>query len=643
MASEESTYTPRHRRTKRKRRLVLVAGILFILLLVTYGAVLSKDILTAKRFLNQAREDLDTATGMANDGKLVKSWVYFKKAEGHLLEARESLYRPSVKVAAVIPVASQNINALTSMISAGVEVSRTGQLLSTALMQVPSKDGWPDVGPVNGKVDLSPLTAARPFVRRADDHAQMAIAAYKKIKPGLLLPPVRDAKEELGGNLKRLTEITATARNILGILPNTFGGDRERRYFLAIQNNAELRATGGLIGNYSIITIANGKAFLEDFNDISVLQRKDLPVDAPQDFTDRYGRFKATSKWPNANMSPDFPTVGRVLLNLYKSNTGEDLDGVISIDPVGLGYLLEAIGPISVPKIDEKIDAGNVVNWTLAKAYSKYENREDRKDFLEYIARAVWEQVVSGQGNNEQKLTTQFLSALNDKHIMLFSAHKEEQKVFEDLGYAGALTPTTCDFLQVLVQNQGANKLDFYMHEKVGYAISLNADGSARSTLTIKITNNAPKAGLSPYVAGASPGGARDGFSNAYLSAYVPKGARLVDAVVNNRRDNPEVDHEKDKTIFSNNLHIAPGASKTIVFVYDLPKALILNGNKSEYTLDWQAQPIVNHADITLDVEIPESLDVAKLPAGMSKQGREVTLKKKLIRDERFTIGLSGN
>lgn len=617
-------------------------GILLIVLFVTSGVILAKDILGAKSFLDQAKGDLTTAAKLAKNMEFANSKAHFEKAGYSFLNAQKSLNQPIVKAASFVPVVNQNINAAIALASSGAEVARAGQLLSMASMQFPTKNGKPAFGIANGRINLSPFFAAQTYLKGADTHAQMAIAEYKKVPNGLLLPSIRSAGQELGEELKRLKKTTSITRRVFDILPDALGAKEKRRYFLAVQNNAELRATGGLIGCYGVMTVENGKFSLDDFDKTSARPTKNRPVKAPRDFVDRYSRFKSTTIWSNANMSPDFPIVSGVLLGLYKSNAGEDLDGVISIDPVGLQYLLEATGSVRVPKAATNINAGNVVNWTLIEAYNKYKGKE-RRDFLVDVTRAVWDKLLSGQINDRQKLISQLASAFNDKHMMLFSTNKEEQKIFEELGYAGALIPTACDYLQVLMQNHGANKVDVYLHESIDYSIKLSKDGSARAKVIVKVTNRTPKFGLPLLVAGEDPLGARNGYSNTYLSVYVPKGAQLMDTTVDGKPGGAEVGYEKDKTIFSYYLYIAPRTSRTASFIYDLPNALIFDGKDIDYILDCQAQPVINHADIAISIELPKGFKVSSLPVSVKKKGRKLTLSKSLARDERLEIGLSSS
>jgi hypothetical protein len=227
--------------------------------------------------------------------------------------------------------------------------------------------------------------------------------------------------------------------------------------------------------------------------------------------------------------------------------------------------------------------------------------------------------------------------------MAVYSADEREQKVAENLGYAGAITPTSSDYLQVLMQNHGANKIDVYMHEKYGYAIKLRPDGSALAKISVGISNKAPASGLPQYVSGENPLGAKGGYSNIWLNVYAPKGAQLLAARADGKNGDVDVGFEKDKSVFSEYLEVAPGAGRTAEFAYELPSVLVFDGDQIRYTLDLQSQPVINKPDIALDIEAPEGFEFSQLPPGFVRKGRNVFYKGVLAKDETFEFGLIDN
>ncbi len=641
--TKQSNRQKAYKARPKKRVLIALSCVFVVMLLVVYGVILSTSVLSVRKSLYQGRGYLESAYTSAEEANFGESAKSFKQAKTSFLYANKILAKPSIKLLTPIPILNKNLQAIKRLTSAGFQVSLAGESLAKASMFFPQKHGKIDLSLSNGKVDLRPFLSAKPYIDQANLYTLQAMAEYEKAPSTLLIPSISKAREELGKQLPKLRDITTNMKLALDVLPGALGSQTPRRYFLAIQNNAELRATGGLIGNYGIVTMDKGRLSLTDFNEILKLQAMNPHANnVPKDYLARYGRFQATSIWSNTNMSPDFPTVSRILLNLYGSATGVSLDGVIAVDPVGLQYLLAAIGPINLPG-DKSIiiDEHNVVNWTLIDAYAKYTNRDQRKDFLADVARAVWLRVISGQIANKSKLIDQIRLALSEKHMAVFSNNSKEQALAESLGYGGALLPTDNDYVQVIMQNHGANKIDVYMHEEISYSIKLRPDGSGLARMSVNVINKTPITGLPAYVSGDNPLGARGGSSNTWLNLYVPQGCQLTST--NGARNQVDIGTEKDKTVFSQYVKLASGTSRTVDLTYEQPNVLIFKGDEILYALDWQVQPVLNKPDISIEVEAPKGFEFNKLPQGFKRKGEKATFRGVFSKDQKLELGLIDN
>ena len=163
-----------------------------------------------------------------------------------------------------------------------------------------------------------------------------------------------------------------------------------RRYFLAFQNNAELRGTGGFIGNWGEIVGEGGRLRLERFGRLrGAERRRDPPPDGHRvrRRSSSAGRmFNPGQIWQQVNVSPDFPTTARLIGELYPQSGGEPVDGVIAVDPPGLAAMLKLTGPVAVPGWPVPITADNVVDVTLREAYEAFP-QDERVAFLGDLAR----------------------------------------------------------------------------------------------------------------------------------------------------------------------------------------------------------------------------------------------------------------
>lgn len=629
------------RKSRRKRQTVAAVVLLCLILVGLFGFTLFRDVNTVAANLVSAKDSLTKSTKNAEKFDIKSAGQDLKSAERDFIEARRVLARPSIRMLAWLPMLGNNINAVDGLSASGIEATRAGLSLLDAAEAFSSSGKGIDIDYSNGKINLEPFAEALPHIKKARAHLLIAKAEERDISRRFLLPQISKPLKEYSKKIDDLGAIIDRADKVLDVVPSFFGANEKRRYFLAVQNNAELRATGGLIGNYGVFTANKGNLRLSDFDEIHALQKANPPkAVTTDDFRDRYARFRGTSLWLNANMSPDFPAVSSVLMQLYNSGTGDRLDGIVAIDPVGLKYLLEAIGPTRVPTANATVDSENVVKWTLIDAYSVYKKRHERKDFLEDVALAIWRRVVAGDFKDRSALVEKLGQALSDKHLILYSVNSKEQQLFESLGYAATLNKNAGDYLQVIVQNHGANKVDIYLDQEVDYSAIIQSDGAVLSNVTITLINNAPRKGLTPYVAGESPLGAKNGQSNAYLNVYAPGNSQLTECTLDGKPGEPEIGQEKDKSVFSHYLYVPAGEAQTVTFTYINSTSIPLSQSNAPYHLDWQVQPVIREPSFALSVKHPGGYEATSLSSGLALKNNSVTASGLLQKDMIFSFKL---
>src|SRR3990172_10867844 len=137
-------------------------------------------------------------------------------------------------------------------------------------------------------------------------------------------------------------------------------GTPVKRYMIIMQNDKEIRPTGGFMTNYATFKIANG-LLDSDFTSkdmYSVDLTLDL-IDATYDFPDppaAYTKYLLVERWyaRDMNYSPDFVTSMDQFLRLYNMAGRIDpveikpVDGIFAIDTQVISELLEVTGPVTV-------------------------------------------------------------------------------------------------------------------------------------------------------------------------------------------------------------------------------------------------------------------------------------------------------
>ncbi len=576
----------------------LKAALLFALAaaLAAAGASISSALASAKRHLGSAERQLADSMTLLKNGEERLARERALKGLAGLKAAQVSFDEPTLRFAAAIPFIGDNIAAIEDVTVAARRTAEAGLELIDLYGELESiGNRWRK----SGAIDLGAMDAAKRKLDRAASKVDIALANLGRSRRRCLIPAIGENRARAEEKIADFKAAIDKGRALAAVLPDVLGRRGERKYFLAIQNNAELRATGGLIGNYGIISAERGKLSLDSFDEIHSLKRPGgAAVAAPKDFIDRYGSLFSTSPtvWVNANASPDFPTSAGVISNLYRESTGEAVDGVVAIDPVGLSYLLRATGPIDLPEMGVNVSSDNAVKWTLSDAYARYGNREERKDSLKSLARAVWDRVLEGRIGDVGSLVGALTRAIEEKHLMIYVSDPKEESSIQAAGAGGEMKRVKGDYLLVDVENYGMNKVDYYLKESVAHEVELRSDGSARMVTTVELFNGAPQSGLPEYVAGRAFPGRPPGTNDAYVSVFVPLGSRLMGAFLEKERATVEIFEERQKTVYSLLVRIPPGERRRARFEYVSRKVMTGDGDETEYSLFIQKQPLVNDA-----------------------------------------------
>ncbi|HVE76334.1 MAG TPA: DUF4012 domain-containing protein [Actinomycetota bacterium] len=602
-------------KAKRRRAFVLALGLIGLLALGSAPAAIS-----ARRHLESAKRSLQLAATVARAGSLSEADSLIGKAERDAAIAAESLGGPTTFVARSLPLIGTNLKAARSLAYGTNLIARSSRDALKALSEVSSG------GYVAGRIDLEKLSKAAPSLERAAAGAELAVAAVPRDSK-MLLPQVSGARDEFERRATDAAHGLGKASRTLEVLPAMLGADGPRTWFLAVQNGAELRATGGFIGGFGILRTNGGAVELVSLEPDRFLPVPPSEVDAPDEVIARYDRFGARSGWQNVNMVADFPTAARMMAGMWELSTGEAVDGVIAVDAVAIGHLLGAVGPVDVPALGKQVTSDNVVDVTLREAYGLIEDREERQDVLVDVGRETFTRLTSGTYADPRLVINGLSAAASSKHLLLWSRHEEKQLGELDLDGSISGSPSS-DYLMVVSQNASANKLDYYARRGIEYSVDLQAGAAMKADLTVRVDNNTPS-DLPAYVLG--PDGAA--VNRAYLSVYVPESTDGRLAKIDGKNTTLESHREVGLGVLSQFVETNQGAQSKV----DL--SLVGRDFKpGEYRLLARKQPTPFADDFKLEVTLPPGAAVSEMTPGMRQNGNTVTWSGKLSRDREFFV-----
>ncbi len=557
--------------------------------------------LSVRRNVDRARNDVEDAITSLRAGDTAQAEAQFDDANAQFHTAHSALGSPFVSVGKLVPVVAPNLDAARQIVTTGESLSQAGAKLARG---VDPKTLEVD----QGTVPIAEVRKVAPDLASADALLRTSRDQLAKIPRRYLLPIVSDAIDTLQSRLQSAQTDADDAATAARVVPDLFGANGTRRYFLAVQNSAELRATGGFIGNWGVLVAQDGHMHLEQFERLAALNGDGDPgarvLRAPQDFVNRYSRFGLTSNWQNVNMSPDFPTDAQVISNLLPQSGGPQVDGVLAVDSNGLASLLQLTGPISVPNWPTPITASNVVQVTLHDAYVRFTGENERAEFLGEVARKVWDVATSAHLGSPQHIGKALSTAVTDGHLMMWFNRSGEEGLARDLGAAGQITSPHGDSLMLVSQNAAGNKADYFLNRKVSYDVTLHPNSDASQVqidgqLDVDLHNATPASGLPAIMIGPYNSTYQAGENHAFVSLYTPNA--FSGATLDGKPAELESARELGRNVYSSYMSMPSDTDGTM--------GLNLSGQEpltdGWYRLDVLKQPTMRPDAVAVAVEVP--------------------------------------
>jgi len=374
------------------------------------------------------------------------------------------------------------------------------------------------------------------------------------------------------------------------------GADGTKRYFVAFQNEAEARGTGGIPGAFAIVRADHGKVSFERFESDSTLNVVPTDLQFGPGYAQLFDGARTTSLYVNSNLSPNFPYAAQIWLAMWRKHSGERLDGALAVDPTALSYLLAVTGPATLSD-GTQLTAANVVALTQSTVYAKFPKKSQndaRKNYLLGIARAASHQVLDTRPSLTALLKAAGRAA-GERRLLVYSTTPSVEHDLQQTSLSGAIPRTSRPYVGLSIVNDGGNKLDYYLDRSLTW--QRTGCGSTRQvTVTVALTNNAPASGLSSYVTARSDRHSfpvKPGDNRLEVSYYATSGAAMTAVDVNGQPSTASIAADLGHPVFTVDLELPRGTTRTITFHLTEPA-----GRGSPLVL---RQPLVRPLHVTLD------------------------------------------
>jgi len=409
-----------------------------------------------------------------------------------IASAHQDVSGPVWWVAAHIPYLGRTPNAIQTTVRNLDSMLQSTILLESSLRSNNSTDA--------GKININVVTASLKSLTTLKYSVNQGAQQISQLNLSGVPSAISNPVHQVGTSLRELQPVVAEADSFSNIAPVLFGLTHPKKWLLVFHNGAETRSTGGLPGGWGVLNVHDGKFELENLHTNSVFNNRPLlnwqnyvSADQAQLYGDDLSRFS------DMNLSPDYPTNGKLMTAIFEQDTGEHVDGVLSMDQDALANLVSVTGPI---KFGEKtLDSTNIAGYINKGVYADYPNPAEKDSALFSIIRKTFDYFRNGSVG-PVGLVRAFVPSMHSGYMHLWAKDQNVEKsiVLTDLG--GSLENVKKPTSAVVFVNGAGNKIDSYVSAEVRYMQSLcTVDTPYRKAfMRINLENTAPTSGLPRYV-----------------------------------------------------------------------------------------------------------------------------------------------
>ncbi len=240
-------------------------------------------------------------------------------------------------------------------------------------------------------------------------------------------------------------------------LPQLVAVGGQSQWLVLLQDNTELRPTGGFIDGIGLVSLENGHLvrgrFLSSTQADSRLKGQVTPPDEVKKVLGETNWYLRDSNW-----DPDFPSSAARAAWFVEKELGQSVDAVVAINLTTLIELLKIEGSVNLPQFGGQISAQN---WLANYLGAVKLDSADR--FLPLLAGELFAKRSNASPDSLAKL---LLTALETRQIQIWPLSRSAG--LATAGWAGQLDPPNCgspyacvnNFVYPVEANVGLNKVD---------------------------------------------------------------------------------------------------------------------------------------------------------------------------------------
>src|SRR3990172_4394580 len=317
---------------------------------------------------------------------------------------------------------------------------------------------------------------------------------------------------------------------VIGDIENLING---KTYYVLLQNNYELRATGGFMGSYAKISTERGIKEIK-IQDIYVPDGQIAGhVEPPYPIQEA---FRIGNWWlRDSNWDPDFASAAATVAWFLDQGGEPSADGVVAVNQLVVLQLLKVLGPIEVKDYGKTVTEQNFYSLAQTNAeWGWFPGSSGKRDFLGAVSKEMIEKVKKINLIGLINLIDLMNEQLRRKQVLVWMRDGQLETAIGRLGWGGRLEDEwdkNSDYMYIVESNLGANKANCCVTRLIDQEVS---GGDEK----VKVTWKKGGAYRHPLPPGFLGGGYRNYVRVVIPSSHNVKAVKMGDRVL--RKAGPE-------------------------------------------------------------------------------------------------------
>lgn len=563
--SHSSQRTSRSSKPARRvsRRVWIALGVVAGVVLVILGWM-AYEASQAQRALADATDEAQTLQDLITEGDTEQAERILARLQDSTTTARTRTDGPLWDAGAAIPLLGNNVAAVQT---ASASLDDIAQRALPPIVKTSTSLDADVFKPDDGAFPLETFAALAPNISTAASVLTQNRREIDAIETTALIGSVGDSVAELQEKIGTAEYAAASASRTLRLAPQMLGADGERTFLLLFQNNAEARSSGGIVGAFALVTADDGKLSFDEQLTIRDLDKFREPVVKLTDNEKKTYDPLLAQDIRNVTYTPDFPRTASIARTMVEESLDVDIDGVLSIDPVALSFLLRGTGAVTVSD-DVTLTSTNAAETLLNTVYARFSEPEEQDAFFADAAQTVFDAALSGKGDIRKTLLA-LREGTSERRVMLWFADEEAEAVLDGTRLNGRLPgESTTPHIGVYLNDATTSKMQYYLTtENEVTSTGCSDDGVQSFQVTTTLTSTAPAdaAELPEYITGANRERVSPGDQQVSVRVFAPWGGDLQRLEVDGKRATFGVGRSGERPVLTTSVLLKPGQSVTLV------------------------------------------------------------------------------